>query len=87
VANQNLDARRISARRTPRGRDYLLHLPYMVYPAGPPGRGFGEIAMPASKSAKIPSNSPSRPKGRDELGYRLRQQSLLGEFGRAAYAC
>jgi two-component sensor histidine kinase len=40
--------------------------------------------MQASESGKRPSNLSSVPTRRDELGYRLRQQSLLGEFGRAA---
>jgi two-component system, sensor histidine kinase PdtaS len=31
-----------------------------------------------------PNNPPSDPDSRDELRYRLRQQSLLGEFGRFA---
>ena len=40
--------------------------------------------MTASKSGNGPSHSASGPRGRDELGYQLRQQSLLADFGRAA---
>jgi two-component sensor histidine kinase len=40
--------------------------------------------MQAFESGKGPSNFSVGPVSRDELGYRLRQQSLLGEFGRAA---
>jgi two-component system, sensor histidine kinase PdtaS len=40
--------------------------------------------MKASNAGKRPSKSSSGSRGRDELRYRLRQQSLLGEFGRAA---
>jgi two-component system, sensor histidine kinase PdtaS len=40
--------------------------------------------MTTSKSDKVLSNPSASPKSRDELGYRLRQQSLLGDFGRAA---
>jgi two-component system, sensor histidine kinase PdtaS len=38
----------------------------------------------SSKAAREPSQSPAVPLNRDELPYRLRQQSLLGEFGRIA---
>ena len=31
-----------------------------------------------------PTDTPASPIGRDELRYRLRQQSLLGEFGSTA---
>jgi hypothetical protein len=43
-----------------------------------------EITMQTFEPDKRLANLSSGPKGRDELGYRLRQQSLLGEFGRAA---
>lgn len=36
------------------------------------------------KPNREPNNLPSAPVSRDELRYRLRQQSLLGEFGRMA---
>ena len=45
---------------------------------------WGKFMMTASNSDNGPADSSSGPRGRDELGYRLRQQSLLGEFGRAA---
>jgi two-component system, sensor histidine kinase PdtaS len=38
----------------------------------------------SSKADREPDNVPSDPDSRDELRYRLRQQSLLGEFGRFA---
>jgi two-component system, sensor histidine kinase PdtaS len=40
--------------------------------------------MRTFESGKDPSNISSEPHNRDELRYRLRQQSLLGEFGRIA---
>ncbi|MBM7485940.1 MULTISPECIES: sensor histidine kinase [Bradyrhizobium] len=40
--------------------------------------------MTAFNTADGPAASSTDSTGRDELGYRLRQQSLLGEFGRAA---
>ncbi|MCK1339805.1 GAF domain-containing protein [Bradyrhizobium sp. 38] len=40
--------------------------------------------MTAFNSGDGPAASSPHSAGRDELGYRLRQQSLLGEFGRAA---
>jgi hypothetical protein len=45
---------------------------------------FGASAMHEVFEAVVePIETPSPPR-RDELGYRLRQQSLLGEFGRVA---
>ncbi len=46
---------------------------------------FGESAIQASfKPDREPTKLPPDPDSRDELRYRLRQQSLLGEFGRFA---
>ena len=46
---------------------------------------FGEFAMQAPfEAAQEPIQFPAAPILRDELPYRLRQQSLLGEFGRIA---
>ncbi len=39
--------------------------------------------MPPQRASEL-SRFPSVPSDRDELPYRLRQQSLLGEFGRIA---
>jgi two-component system, sensor histidine kinase PdtaS len=46
---------------------------------------FGESVMQVPlKSDREPNDLPSAPVSRDELRYRLKQQSLLGEFGRFA---
>lgn len=46
---------------------------------------FGEFAMhEVIEAGRKPAHTPAAPTGRDELRYRLQQQSLLGEFGRTA---
>ncbi len=46
---------------------------------------YGESATQVTfKPDREPNNLPSAPVSRDELRYRLKQQSLLGEFGRFA---
>ena len=55
---------------------------------GIPGRAhpvFGEFVMhEVFEADRKPTDAPASPIGRDELRYRLRQQSLLGEFGSTA---
>lgn len=73
---------RCRQRRLPATRQ--LPWPYAWLGGNPGCALFGEITMKASNTGKTPSNPSSGSRGRDELSYRLRQQSLLGEFGRAA---
>jgi hypothetical protein len=64
------------------------HRKYTFASFGVPGRAhpvFGEFVMhEVFEADRKPTDTPVSPIGRDELRYRLRQQSLLGEFGSTA---